>query len=58
MKVKLHIQNFGDWSHQTPPSEAALEFFKGGEDSEIHIFEDNKLAEHVNYKDKIKIRID
>ena len=55
MKVKLHIENFGDWNVHVPPDQEVHDFFHGDDDCNIHIFEDNKLAEHVNYKDKIKV---
>lgn len=55
MKVKLHIENFGDWNVHVPPDPEVHDFFHGEEDCNIHIFEDNNLKEHVNYKDKFKV---
>ena len=55
MKVKLHIENFGDWNVHVPPNPEVHDFFHGDDDCDIHIFEDNNLKKHVNYDGKIKI---
>jgi len=43
--------------HWVPPSKKAWDWYTGNKNGDVHIFEDKRLPEHVNYNGKIKIAL-